>query len=179
MYYVRQFSICWRQQGSVLLTFAVSLSQQPSFMSIKAIKRLGMWMEISRNYHITVRDDFISPDSLICSYFLFGFSHLLLFFSSCSWIHLKFLQSIKWNFKILYCQMIIPYFLWFLIAHIYTLLCVSVWKMRSCSRMSSRYLCFFVLYFFKPMPWCPPTLASLLLTPPLLPAQAFCQQHVF
>lgn len=41
-------------EGS-LLTFAKSGSLQPSFMSIKAIKRLSMWMEISMYYHIWVR----------------------------------------------------------------------------------------------------------------------------
>lgn len=38
------------------LTFATSGKLQPSFKSIKAIKRLSMWMEISMNYHIWGRD---------------------------------------------------------------------------------------------------------------------------
>lgn len=44
-----------RMEGK-LLTFAISCRLQPSFMSIKAIKRLSMWMEISMNYHISGRD---------------------------------------------------------------------------------------------------------------------------
>lgn len=82
MYYVTQSFICCKQQGSELLTFAVSRSLQPSFMSIKAIKRLSMWMEISRNYHIMVKYWFISPNSLIHSYF---------------WMNLKILLSLNWT----------------------------------------------------------------------------------
>lgn len=52
----------WGERGR-LLTFAISGRLQPSFMSIKAIKRLRMWMEISMNYHISGRD-WITPSVL-------------------------------------------------------------------------------------------------------------------
>lgn len=43
-----------------LLTFAISGRPQPSSVSIKAIKRLSLWIEISVNYHIWGRDQITS-----------------------------------------------------------------------------------------------------------------------
>lgn len=93
-----------RMEGR-LLTFTVSGKLQPSFMSIKAIKRLSMWMEISMNYHIWGRDWITSS---VPSLALAPSSRCILSLTH-SFVKKKTTRILKWDSPLILQHIVVPF----------------------------------------------------------------------